>query len=291
MTEQLATLNQQRSTAKSNISRIKNNLEKQTSINTIDLECRLDILNSYIKQIMAYQTEIEKLNSADDKRAEIEELCISAKSKLLSLLGNSRRRESTAFEQTLGMMPSLNRLPHLKLPLFDGKYSEYKNFIGSFKNLVEEEVTLSPIEKFNHLLTCLSGDALKTVQAFQVTEENYPKALERLAERYDKKTLIFFNSIDQIFDIPVMNSPNASSLRCAVDTVSAIYDSLLSIGDTKDITNALLIHIILSKVDNVTKTRWNDQLDYQKLPSWDDCSKMLIRRCQSFEVNEVRSLF
>ena len=46
----------------------------------------------------------------------------------------------------------------------------------------------------------------------------------------------------------------------------------------------------MSKVDNVTKTRWNDQLDYQRLPTWEDCSKIIIRRCQSLEVNESRSI-
>lgn len=37
----------------------------------------------------------------DDNRSEIEELCISAKSKLLSMLGQHRRREST-YEITIG---------------------------------------------------------------------------------------------------------------------------------------------------------------------------------------------
>ena len=50
------------------------------STNPIDLECRLEILSSYIKQIMAYQTEIEKINPDDTKRGEIEEVCIDEKS-------------------------------------------------------------------------------------------------------------------------------------------------------------------------------------------------------------------
>ena len=60
------------------------------STNPIDLECRLEILSSYIKQIMAYQTEIEKINPDDTKRGEIEEVCIGAKSLLLSKLGGRR---------------------------------------------------------------------------------------------------------------------------------------------------------------------------------------------------------
>lgn len=287
----LATLKQQRSTARGNITRIRNLLESTaTSWNVIDLECRLEILSSYIKQLMAYQTEIEKEDPTDEKRGDIEELCISAKSKLLQLLGVYKRRESTVLEQTLGatMLAPSSRLPNLKLPSFGGKYSDYKNFISSFNNLIHEDTTLATIEKFNHLLSCLTGDALRTVKAFQVCEENYNKALDRLAERYDKKCLIFFDNVEQLFAIPKLNKPNASSLRNTVDTVSAIYDSLQSLGSESEITNALIIHLVLSKIDPATKSKWNDQMDYSTLPTWNECVKHLIRRCQSLEVNEDR---
>lgn len=89
----------------------------------------------------------------------------------------------------------------------------------------------------------------ETQKDFQIAEENYQKALQRLGERYDKKYLIVFDSIDQIFDIPKTSKPNASMSCKAVDTVLAIYDSLLSIENDEDITSTLLIHIMLSKVN------------------------------------------
>ena len=63
-----------------------------------------------------------------------------------------------------------------------------------------------------------------------------------------------------------MHKPSATALRGMIDTVSAIYDSLLSIGDDKKISNAILIHLVISKVDPVTKSKWNEQLDFDKLP-------------------------
>ena len=41
---------------------------------------------------------------------------------------------------------------------------------------------------------------------------------------------------------------SAAALGSMIDTVSAIYDFLLSIGDDKEITNAILIHLVMSKV-------------------------------------------
>ena len=68
----------------------------------------------------------------------------------------------------------------MRLPKFSGKYSEYKNFMSLFENLVHYDPTLTDIEKFNHLISCLSDEALGTVRAFQVTEENYPKVMASL---------------------------------------------------------------------------------------------------------------
>ena len=117
---------------------------------------------------MTYQTEIENLCPQNDRRPEIEELCISAKSKIMSLFGPHVNKVNSIHDNTFSIRP------------------EYKNFIISFNNLVHDDLTLTRIEKFNHLLSCLSRDALRIVKAFQVTKENYPKTLQRLEEGYDK---------------------------------------------------------------------------------------------------------
>ena len=74
-----------------------------------------------------------------------------------------------------------------------------------------------------------------------------------------------------------------------IDTVSAIYDSLLSIGDDKKITNAILIHLVMSKVDPVTKSKWEEQLDFEKLPLWSDCEAALNKRFQHISADESSS--
>lgn len=73
----------------------------------------------------------------------------------------------------------------MKLPKFSGNYSDYKNFISLFENLVDNDPTLTDIEKFNHLLSCLSDKALGTVKSYQITEQNYPKAMASSKKVYD----------------------------------------------------------------------------------------------------------
>ncbi|XP_054746031.1 uncharacterized protein LOC129250437 [Anastrepha obliqua] len=74
-----------------------------------------------------------------------------------------------------------------------------------------------------------------------------------------------------------------------IDTVTAVYDSLLSLGDDKLISNAMLIHIVMSKVDPTTRSKWEEQLDYDKLPLWAECEAMLNKRYQHLSAEEASS--
>ncbi|XP_017485294.1 PREDICTED: uncharacterized protein LOC108373862, partial [Rhagoletis zephyria] len=159
----------------------------------------------------------------------------------------------------------------MRLPKFSGKYSEFKNFISLFESLVNNDPSLTEIEKFNHLISCLTDEALGTVKAFQVSEGNYAKALASLKKFYDNPCLIFFDSISKLFELLNMNKPSVSSLRSMVDTVSAIYDS----------------HLVRSKVDTVTKHKWEEQLNYNQLPLWSYCETILNKRFQHLSPDEA----
>ncbi|XP_037805276.1 uncharacterized protein LOC119599551 [Lucilia sericata] len=291
----LEEVKQQRANTKKSITRIKNQIEANgrgegKTLSSAELKCRLGILESYFKQILTYQTQIEKYDPEDNARPEIEDLYISAKMNIQSQLGEDVHN-TTLSESTICFPAPIHKLPQLKLPTFSGKYSEYKNFITSFNQVIDREFGLSNIEKFNHLLNCLQGQALETVKAFQITNENYPKALERLKTRYDNSSLIFMENITALFELPAMSKYNCAQLRSLVDNVSALYSSLLSLGSHSDIANSMLIYIVMEKVDEDTRRKWKDSLDFTRLPTWDDCSKVLERRCQFLESVDTNHTF
>ncbi|XP_037958400.1 uncharacterized protein LOC119687915 [Teleopsis dalmanni] len=261
-------LKQQRANTKKNISRIRSIIERNaksdtTVLSPIELKCCLGILESYFTQLMSYQTRIEELEPEDNMREQLgEDLHMSLR------------------DHTFSPVSSNTRLSPLKLPSFSGTYSEYKNFISSFNQIIDREVGLSNIEKFNHLLNCLHGQSLDTVQVFQVSNENYPNALQRLKSCYDNSSLIFMENIASLFELPHTSRQSCSQLRSLVDNVSAIYNSLRSIGSDKQISNAMLIYLVMQKVDDSLKNKWKKSLDFNSLPLWEDCAKVLERRCQ-----------
>jgi len=68
---------------------------------------------------------------------------------------------------------------------------------------------------------------LSVVAAFQVSEENYKKALERLKERYDKKVLILLEHVSSLFSISQIRKSDSSSLREILETGAALRGSSL----------------------------------------------------------------
>ena len=99
---------------------------------------------------------------------------------------------------------------------------------------------LSVIEKFNHLINSLQDDALRSVIWNAI---------------YDKKSLKFKDHVTSLFELKKMGKPLSSDLYCWTDivvTVSAVLDSFA----IKD-----------------------QQLDYKKLLSLEDCSSVLIKKC------------
>ena len=122
---------------------------------------------------MKLQSDVDNLDPENNERAELEDICVTTKSLFLSLLAKNRQ-------------PNVARLPNMKLPKFNGEYSDYKHFVSLLENLVHNDPTWTDIEKFKHLMSCLSDEALGTV----ISEQNYHKAIASLKKVYDNDCLI-----------------------------------------------------------------------------------------------------
>jgi len=68
-----------------------------------------------------------------------------------------------------------------------------------------------------------------------ITDENYPKALQRLTEKFDNSTLIFLETIYALFKLQSVEKSNAIQLQGLVDKASAMCGALESLGTGSDI--------------------------------------------------------
>ncbi|XP_055388149.1 uncharacterized protein LOC129616520 [Condylostylus longicornis] len=290
-------LKTQRASAKSSLTRIKNIVEnKKESLSLPELECRLGILESYFKQLLSCQTSYETLMPNDNTnityRSECEEVYISVKSLLTSLISNKKQdlgSQSTELNQSFILKSTqATNLHKIKLPRFDGKYSEYPNFIGIFNKSIHNNANYEIIEKCNILVSSLDGIAKNAVREFRISNENYPKILKHLNDRFNNKTLMFQELIGELFQLPKITRATATNLRNMVDSFNAILSSMLSIGSGENIANSMIIYVVMSKLDAESQNKWEETVDLSNLLSWQDCSKVLSKRCQFLKCKEVK---
>lgn len=200
-----------RASTKGNITRIKNLLAKKGAVLAVEeLECRLGILESYFKQVLAVQANINKISPESDRLAnatlagEIEELYVSTKLSTMTFIG---KRRSSVADVTLAhnnsiAAPTSRLRREIKLPKFDGKYAESPKFMALFTKMVHQGETLDNSGRFLILKDSLGERALSAIADFDETDDNYPNALQRLKLCLHKKSLMFEEHIGALFEMP-----------------------------------------------------------------------------------------
>ena len=68
---------------------------------------------------------------------------------------------------------NVSRLSKLILITFDGNPLYWQSFWDSYRASVDDNPSLSDIQKFNYLRVQLLGDALRSIAGFPLTNTNY----------------------------------------------------------------------------------------------------------------------
>lgn len=184
-------------------------------------------------------------------------------------------------------------LPRLELPTFNGRQKEWLDFYNIFSVLVDKNDELSNIEKFQYLRSCLEGDAAQLIQSLEVTVFNYKKALDLLISRYDNKHYVFHSHLQELFKIQSIANPNVAQLRNFVDNINANLRALQSFASKTQISEGIILHLIISKLDREIASKWEEEVFNNSkgstanslyLPTWDELSQFLERRCQTYDI-------
>lgn len=94
------------------------------------------------------------------------------------------------------------RLPKIPLPSFNGTIHAWPVFRDRFTVLVHN-FTLSDIEKYYYLLSCLQPCAAEVIKGINVSGDTYPLAWLTLVQRFDKPRQLAGSLVDKLFNAPV----------------------------------------------------------------------------------------
>ena len=92
------------------------------------------------------------------------------------------------------------KLPKMVIKKFDGDPTNWSTFIDMFEATIDENTSLSNVEKMTYLVSYLVKDAANTVSGLKLSHDNYEVALDLLKQRYGDPQLVISFAYDEIIN-------------------------------------------------------------------------------------------
>ncbi|KAL0830470.1 hypothetical protein ABMA28_002635 [Loxostege sticticalis] len=226
--------------------------------------------------------------SFNTKRAtrKLSHTSIKSKSKNISEytihdLPSLRRKRTIALNPESTSLRSHIKLPKIQLPTFSGNIKQWPEwFIDTFNSLIHDCPSLTDVEKFQYLVSSLSGDPLSLIRKFPVTGDYYSDAYAALVARYQHKRELSFTCWKDILNVSFKLN-NAIEFRRSLDCI----DENLSILRKQDLPvenwDFILVHHILSKLDSKLRREFEEKYINTEIPEYSQLKEFLHSKCES----------
>ncbi|XP_050305066.1 uncharacterized protein LOC126742465 [Anthonomus grandis grandis] len=139
-------------------------------------------------------------------------------------------KESTVVSNTVSSNnnvsnQSIVKLPPLDLPIFSGSYDCWLGFFDTFMALIHSNGSLTDVQKFYYLKSCLRGDAARVIHSIEVNELNYEVAFKLLKARYENKKFIIQSHVKSLFNLLAIAKVLIMDFEGKAHEVRALLDS------------------------------------------------------------------
>lgn len=148
------------------------------------------------------------------------------------------------------------KLPEIKLPKFTGCYDNWLEFRDTFDSLINENSSITNIQKFHYLRAALDGGAMQVIRSIEFSADNYQIAWNSLLQRYNNNSVLVNNHVKAIFEMPTLSKESASDLRKMLDSLSKHLCSLKNLNQPVEHWDTLLVFVLSHKLDKSTLRAW-----------------------------------
>ncbi|XP_047504423.1 uncharacterized protein LOC125049318 [Pieris napi] len=268
-----------------------------SSIQVKELINRLNKVQSMFSEFDEVENRLEALNDDSDERDDIEDRFFSLISLAQELIescskSDSKQRPSSALSHRSGGSCDhyAIKLPTIKLPTFDGNYLKWLEFRDTFESMINQNDSISEINKFHYLRSSLEGGATVVIKSIEFTSKNYSLAWNLLCERYDNKNILINNHIKALFSMDPLFRESHKAIRYLIDTFLKNLRALENLDQPTDKWDVLICFIICSKLDSVTCRKWEEHKNtLPNLPSLADMILFLRNRADILETMSANS--
>ena len=131
---------------------------------------------------------------------------------------NSEEQSSKGIVHKGSHQSSNLKLSRIELPKFSNVL-KFQNFWDQFEAAAHDNDDLPNVQKFTYPSSVLTGNALQTIEGFEVTGANYQLAVECLKHRYGRKRVVISSLVKSVVQMDAKSVVTALSLRDLYDTL------------------------------------------------------------------------
>ncbi|XP_055905489.1 uncharacterized protein LOC129940981 [Eupeodes corollae] len=186
-----------------------------------------------------------------------------------------------SFNKSIGgsNAPSVElKLPHIKIPTFDGSLKMWPEFKGLFEGLVNKNTSISDAHKLHYLKSNITGEAARMLRN---TDTSFESAWALLIKRFQNIRLLKDNQFKLLFDQPKVTQESSEDLKLLLDTTNESKQSLKNLGVPVESWEDVLIFHTVQKLPFTTRGLWESHIsthvDYPKYSILEDFILMRSR--------------
>ena len=200
-----------------------------------------------------------------------------------------RRQDAPADAPATASAFSLQHLPPIQLPPFDGKPDEWAQFRDRFTTLIRDNKDLNDFARMHFLSSCLKGRAAECITHLPITAENFELAWAALTSRYENKRRTLNIHLSALLGLPSVPRESASELQSLHDKVAAALKSFSNLDrNTDNLWNDMLVYLVTQKLDPITRKAWNlQESGRDDPPTYDDLKRFLEHRIRRLKNNAI----
>lgn len=150
-----------------------------------------------------------------------------------------------------------HNLPTLKLPSFDGVYTNWPAFHDACMQINRSQ-SLTANQKFQYLHGALNENVKSLIRHLTITGDNYETAWNDLIKRYNNKRALFNHHMEKLFNLPTITKETSNDIELLYST-SCVF-GIEKLGINRDESEHILAFIVVKELPQTTREKWEQSI-------------------------------
>ena len=177
------------------------------------------------------------------------------------------------------------KLPEIKLPEFNGEFSNWISLKDTYISLIHSNPMYSDIDKFHYLKSSVNiqPESQNILNNYQFSGDNYKSAWEALCRRFDDRRVLLMQYTNSLMTISGPIDGSLSEARRVLDTYISHRAAFNLMKVTpEELLDMIFEQFVRNRFDKNLMREWDIDIDSSdEKPSWTAFCKFMDQRIKS----------